>query len=237
MQTNKTCIILGAGPSIGLAAAKKFASEGYNIALASRSKKNLNIIAENQELENIKVKTYEVDASDERQITNLIYSAEKDLGSIEVGIYNPSKFVKKSILELSSSEVEEGWKVSCLGGFVFGKEIAKKMLHRGKGTIIFTGATAGMRGSKDFAGFAIGKFGLRALAQSMARELHPQGIHILWVNIDGGVKKRSNTAILKIKEDNFLDPDDIANCYLQLHNQSRNAWSHEVELRPWTEKF
>ncbi|PPR77117.1 MAG: putative oxidoreductase [Alphaproteobacteria bacterium MarineAlpha2_Bin1] len=237
MGKNKCCIILGAGPSIGLAVAKKFASEGFNIALASRDINNLNNIAKNKDLVNKNVKTYKVDASNENQVISLISDAEKDLGPIEVGIYNPSRFVKKSILDLSSKEIEEGWKVTCLGGFVFGKEIAKKLLKRNKGTIIFTGATAGMRGSKDFAAFAIGKFGLRALAQSMARELHPKGIHVLWVNIDGVVNKEQSEKINAIDKESLLKPYDIANCYLQLHNQSKNAWSHEVELRPWTEKF
>ncbi len=233
MNTSKCCIILGAGPSIGLATAKKFASEGFNIALASRNINNLNTIANNEQLLNVNVKTYEVDASNESQVINLVSTAERDLGPIEIGIYNPSKFVKKSILDLSATEIEEAWKVSCLGGFIFGKEISKKFILRNKGTIIFTGATAGMRGSKDFAAFAIGKFGLRALAQSMARELHPKGIHILWVNIDGVVNKELN----ENTKENFLDPNDIASCYLQLHYQPRSAWSHEVELRPWTEKF
>ena len=235
MDTKKSCIILGAGPSIGLATAKKFASAGFNIALASRNINNLKSLAKNNDLMNVNVKIYEVDASSEKQVINLVSSVEQELGPIEIGIYNPSKFVKKSIFDLSKKEIEESWKVSCLGGFIFGKEVAKRLVIRKKGTIIFTGATAGMRGSKDFAAFAIGKFGLRALAQSMARELHPLGIHILWVNIDGAVKREKNE--LNNKEENLIDPNDIANFYFQLHSQPRSAWSHDVELRPWKEKF
>ena len=237
MEKNKSCIILGAGPSIGLAAAKKFASHGYNIALASRNKNKLDILAKNEDLKNIKVETFEVDASNENQILALVQSAEKNLGPVEVGIYNPSKFVKKSILDLTSKEIEQAWKVSCLGGFMFAKELAKLMMTRKRGTIIFTGATAGMRGGNGFAAFAIGKFGLRALAESMAREMHPKGIHVIWVNIDGAIMNTQINNNNKEEDEKFIKPDDIANNYFQLHSQNRSAWSHTAELRTWKEKF
>ena len=227
---NKSCVILGAGPSIGLSVAKQFASKGYNLGLGSRNKSNYPEILQLSTIENVDFRQYKVDASIEKQVIDFVAAAEDELGKISIGIYNPSKFVKKSVLALSSQDIEEAWRVSCLGGFIFARELVKRMLDRNKGTIIFTGATAGMRGSKDFAAFAIGKFGLRALAQSMAREFHPKGIHIIWANIDGVVKE-SNT------DESFINPNDIAKYYYQLHSQPKSAWSHEVEVRPWNEHF
>ena len=237
MEKNKSCIILGAGPSIGLAAAKKFASHGYNIALASRDKNKLDILAKNEGLKSINVETFSVDASNESQILDLVQAAEKKLGPVEVAIYNPSKFVKKSFLDLTSKEVEDAWRVTCLGGFIFAREVSKLMINRKRGSIIFTGATAGMRGGNGFAAFAIGKFGLRALAESLAREMHPKGIHVLWVNIDGVIRNKKTDSLNENAEENFMNPDDIANNYFHLHQQPKSTWSHSVELRPWKETF
>jgi NAD(P)-dependent dehydrogenase (short-subunit alcohol dehydrogenase family) len=130
------------------------------------------------------------------------------------------------------------WKISCLGGFLLGREAARRMVPQKEGTILFTGATSGMRGSSEFAGFAIGKFGLRALAQSMARELGPKGIHVAYANIDGQIHTRRQAHLAADRApDAMLDPEAIAESYFQLHSQHRSAWTQELDLRPWVEKF
>ncbi len=154
---------------------------------------------------------------------------ERELGAVEVVVFNASGRVRKSILELEAADVERSWRVSCVGGFLVGREAARRMISRGRGSILFTGATASVKGYAHSASFAIGKFGLRALAQSMARELGPEGIHVAHVVIDGGIGENA--------EDSRLRPDAIAETYYQIHAQPRSVWAHEVDLRPWVESF
>ena len=238
MNEGKTCLVLGVGPATGSAVAQRFAQAGYNLAIASRSDKNLAAAADLVRKTGVRVLVIKTDAANEAAVTRLVAQAETELGPIEVAVYNASGRVIKSVLELTGAEVESAWRTACLGGLFFGREAAKRMVTRNKGTIIFTGATAGMRGGANFAGFAIGKFGLRALAQSMARELHPQGIHVTWVNIDGIIETpNQDTVITKDKANSMLTPAAIAETYYQIHLQHRSAWSQEVELRPWVERF
>ncbi len=155
---------------------------------------------------------------------------EEEVGPIEACVFNVGRMTKVGpINEISSDDFRKTWESTCFAGFLTGREAALYMKKRGRGTIIFTGATASMRGSSRFSAFAAAKFGLRALSQSMARELGPQGIHVAHVVIDGGIKKT--------EEDRTLNPEDIAETYWQLHAQKRSAWTQELELRPWTEKF
>lgn len=238
MNGKKTCLVLGVGPATGSAVAQRFARAGYNLAIASRSAKNLSATGALIKEIGAQVLEIKTDATDEAAVTRLVAQAEAELGPVEVAVYNASGRVVKSVLELTGSEVESAWRNACLGGLFLGREAAKFMVDRGKGTIIFTGATAGMRGGKNFAGFAIGKFGLRALAQSMARELQPRGIHVAWVNIDGVIKVPSQDPIaMEDDENSTLTPAAIAETYYQIHLQHRSAWSQEVELRPWLERF
>jgi NAD(P)-dependent dehydrogenase (short-subunit alcohol dehydrogenase family) len=180
-----------------------------------------------------------VDGTDEPAVVNLMNEVEDELGPIGVAIYNASQRVVKSILEMESAEFEGAWRVSCLGAMIVGREAARRMVPRGHGSILFTGATASLRGGNGFAAFAAGKFGLRALAQSMARELGPQGIHVAHFVIDGGIdnERTRERAPERVDEDGLLSPDAIAEAYYQTHAQHRSAWSQEVDLRPWREKF
>jgi NAD(P)-dependent dehydrogenase (short-subunit alcohol dehydrogenase family) len=237
-MTQKSCIVLGLGPSTGASVARRFAKAGYAIAVGARSAKHLDPLVSEIESAGGKAIGIPTDATDESAVKALVDKAETDLGPLSVAVYNASGRVKGSILDLDANEVMNAWKVSCLGGLLLGKEAARRMVPREEGTIIFTGATSGMRGSAEFAGFAIGKFGLRALAQSMARELGPKGIHVAYANIDGQIHTPRQAHLAADRApDAMLDPDAIAESYFQLHSQHRSAWTQELDLRPWVEKF
>lgn len=188
-------------------------------------------------------KAYACDTTDEKQVVQLFDSVASDFGEPDCVIFNAGAFVRKSILETESEEFERCWRIGYLGGFLVGREAAKRMLkdqgNKGpRGTILFTGATASLRGGALFHNLAVGKFGLRALAQSMARELGPQGIHVAHVVIDGQIRAdREGYREDEWGPDSVLHPDAIAETYLQLYRQHRSAWSLEVDLRPWAEKF
>jgi NAD(P)-dependent dehydrogenase (short-subunit alcohol dehydrogenase family) len=153
-------------------------------------------------------------------------------------VYNAGAFQRASILEASTADFERCWRFGCLGGFLAGREAAKIMVARGSGTILFTGATASLRGSAQFFNLAVGKFGLRALAQSMARELGPQGVHVAHVIIDGQIASPRYADLIKERgPDALLDPNAIADTYYQLHCQARSTWTQEIDLRPWVERF
>ncbi len=238
MADKGSVIVVGVGPGLGASVARRFAKAGHPVAVAARSQDKVDAIA--AEVSNIGVKTIgaTVDGTDEAAVTEFVARTEKELGPLDVAVYNASGRVIGSILELSADDMEESWRKSCLGGFFLGREAAKRMLPRGHGTILMTGATAAMRGGKNFASFAIGKFGLRALAQSMAREFGPQGIHVAHINIDGGImSERVKDMVKERPEDSFLEPDAIADVYYDLHNQHRSTWTQELDLRPWVEKF
>lgn len=237
-MTNKSCIVLGLGPSTGASVARRFAKAGYSIAVAARRAEHLDPVVSEIEKAGGKAIAVPTDATDEAAVKELVKKAETDLGPLGVAVYNASGRVKGSILDLDAAEVTNAWKISCLGGFLLGREAARRMVPQKEGTILFTGATSGMRGSAEFAGFAIGKFGLRALAQSMARELGPKGIHVAYANIDGQIHtpRQAHLAADRLP-DAMLDPEAIAESYFQLHSQHRSAWTQELDLRPWVEKF
>ena len=225
MADGGTALIIGVGPGLGAALGRRFAKAGFAVALASRTKEKVDRIAG----EIGSARGYAVDATDEAAVVGLFDQVEADLGAIEVAVFNASGRVRKSFLDIGAEEFEQAWRQACFGGFLFGREAARQMLPRGRGTILFTGATASVKGFALSAGFAVGKFGLRGMAQSMARELHPEGIHVAHIVIDGGIGKDANDA--------RLDPDAIAETYYQLHAQPRSTWAPEVELRPWVERF
>jgi NAD(P)-dependent dehydrogenase (short-subunit alcohol dehydrogenase family) len=237
-MTNKSCIVLGLGPSTGASVARRFAREGYAVAVAARRLEVLEPVVADIEAAGGRALAVPTDATDEQAVVDLLRRTEKDLGPLGVAVYNASGRVKGSILDLKADDVVNAWKVSCLGGLLLGREAAKCMVPRNEGTILFTGATSGMRGSAEFAGFAIGKFGLRALAQSMARELGPKGIHVSYVNIDGQIHTPRQAHLAADRPpDAMLDPEAIAETYFQLHKQHRSAWTQELDIRPWVEKF
>jgi len=230
MAEKTSCIIIGAGPKLGAALAKRFAIAGHDVAVASRNPDKLNTLIEDIKSRGGSIKSYNCDGINEAEVINLFDTVEAEMSPCQVAIYNASARARKPISETSVEEISYSWQVLCLGGFLLGREAAKRMQRRSNGSILFTGATASMKGYPHSATFAIGKFGLRGLAESMARELHPMGIHVAHFNIDGGIGQDE-------QGDSLLRPESIAETYYQVHMQHRSAWSHNVEVRPWAEKF
>jgi NAD(P)-dependent dehydrogenase (short-subunit alcohol dehydrogenase family) len=184
------------------------------------------------------VRSYVGDVSDEASIRATFARVREEMGAPEVLLYNAGAFQAGGVLELSATAFEQAWRVNCLGGLLAAQGVLPAMLERGRGTIIFSGATASVRGSARFAGLAVGKFGLRALAQSMARELGPKGVHVAHVVIDGGIDSARARKMLSDRDPrSFLDPTAIAENYWNLHAQDPSTWSQEIDLRPSVEKF
>jgi NAD(P)-dependent dehydrogenase (short-subunit alcohol dehydrogenase family) len=203
---------------------RRFAKEGLAVAIAARQGDRLSSLAKETG-----GKAYGCDATMETAVDDLFTAVERDFGRPNLVVFNAGDFARKPIAELSVADIEHGWRSNCLGGFLVGRAAARVMLPAGQGTIIFTGATAAMRGGANFAAFAMGKFGLRALAQSMARELGPKGIHVAHTIIDGQIGENA--------EATKLSPAAIADAYWHLHRQAKSAWTQELDLRPWAEKF
>lgn len=227
----KTALIVGVGAGLSASLARLFAKTGLKVALAARRAANLATLAQETG-----AKTFACDSTDRAQVTKLFSDVEAGLGSPDVVVYNASYRTRGPFVELVPDEVEKALMVTAFGGFLVAQEAAKRMLPKRHGAIFFTGASASVKGYAQSAPFAMGKFALRGLAQSMARELSPHGIHIGHVVIDGGIKseRRPNPPD---KPDSMLDPDAIAQSYLHLLQQPRSAWAWEIELRPWVEKF
>lgn len=240
---SKACaVIVGAGTGTGAEIAKRFAAGGYRVAAARRNAKALAPLVSEIDKAGGTAHAFGVDASDERAVTALFDDAERTLGPVEVAIFNAAGFTMGSILEITTDAFTEMWRASALGGFLVGREAARRMAPRSKGTIIFTGATAAMKASANFAAFASGKHGLRAVAQSMAKELGPKGIHVAHTIIDGVIDvprvHESMPDLAKSKgEDGLLDPKAIAEAYFWLHEQPKNAWTFELDLRPFAEAW
>ena len=232
MVNKKIGLIVGAGSGLSASLARKFSREGMRIALAARDANKLsNLISE------IDAVAYCCDTSDPNSVRDLFSSIHADIGDPEVVIFNASKRVRGEITEVGVDEVRDAILTTCYGGFLVGQEASKIMLKSGQGTIMFTGASAGVKGFAKSATFAMGKFGLRGLAQSMARELHPQNIHVVHVVVDGGIRSEEKSYSSVQTEDNFLLPDAIADTYYHLYKQHRSAWAWEIEVRPWVENF
>jgi NAD(P)-dependent dehydrogenase (short-subunit alcohol dehydrogenase family) len=230
----RTALIVGTGSGISASVARALANEGYRLALAARKPEKLEQLARET-----KAKVIVADAVKPDQVKALFAQADRDLGDIDVALYNASYRTRGPFLELDPAEVERTLIVCAYGGFLVGQEAARRMVARGSGTLLFTGASASVKGYAQSAPFAMGKFALRGLAQSMARELGPKGVHVAHVVIDGGVRSVATGRVEKdgTPTDSMLDPDAIAATYLNLINQHRSAWSLEVELRPWVERF
>lgn len=243
MEHRKLAVIVGAGPGLGRALARRFGAAEMNVALAARDLARL----ENLSVECAGIgrgaRAYACDASREEDVEAFFRQVRSDFSDPDVVVYNAGTFVPHGILETTAEEFERCWRVGCLGGFLVGRAAARGMVERiaqggPGGTILFTGATASLRGSAGFHNLAVGKFGLRALAQSMARELQPKGIHVAHVIIDGRI--RPSAVVEHTDEgrgDERLDPDAIAEAYFQLYRQPRSAWTQEMDLRPWVERF
>ncbi len=225
----ETALIVGAGAGLSAALARRLARDGVQIALAARSVDKLADLAAETG-----AKTYAADCSQQADVERLFTSLDSDLGAPDLVVYNPSYRTRGPLVDLDPAEVEKALRITCFGGFLVGQAAARRMLAAGHGSIQFTGASAGVKGYPNSAPFAMGKFGLRGLAQSMARELAPKNIHVAHFVIDGGILPPGAAAD---DADKWLHPDAIAETYVHVHRQHRSAWTWEVELRPWVENF
>ena len=227
----RTALIVGVGAGLSASLARTFTKAGMKVALAARRAADLAPLAKE-----IGGKAFACDATKPAEVARLFADAEAAFGPLEVVVYNASFRTRGPFVELDPAEVEKTLTVSAFAGFLVAQEAAKRMLPRSHGAILFTGASASVKGYAQSAPFAMGKFALRGLAQSMARELSPRGIHVAHVVIDGGIRSAQRTEPPD-KPDSMLDPDAIAHSYLNLLQQPRSAWAWEIELRPWLEKF
>lgn len=238
----KAALIIGAGDATGAAIAKRFARGGYAACLTRRSADKLESLVEAIRAEGGEAHGFAADARKEEDVEALVERIEREVGPIEVMVFNIGANVPASILDETARKYFKIWEMACFSAFLSGREVAKRMVVRQRGTIIFTGATASLRGSANFAAFSGAKHALRALAQSMARELQPRNIHVAHVVIDGAIDtnfiRESFPERYALKdEDGILNPDHIAENYWHLHTQPRDAWTHELDLRPWTERW
>lgn len=238
----KVALVIGAGDATGGAIARRFAREGFITCAVRRRADKLEPLADAIRSAGGVVHPYGVDARKEEAMVALVEGIERDIGPIEVAVHNIGANVRFPIRETTARVYFKVWEMACFSGFLMGREAAKAMVPRGRGTIFFTGATASLRGRAHYAAFASAKHGLRALAQSMARELGPQGIHVAHLVIDGAIDTefiRTNfpERYALREEGGILDPDHIADAYWTLYRQPRDAWTHEMDLRPWTESW
>jgi short-subunit dehydrogenase len=233
MADQERALIVGAGEGLSASLARLFASEGMSVALAARNADKLAGLADETG-----AKAYACDASEPGDVAALFASVTSDIGEPDVVVYNASNRARGPITDLDPEAVRTAIMISCFAGFLVAQGAAKQMVARGSGSILLTGASASVKGYPNSSSFAMGKFGLRGLAQSLARELQPRNVHVAHFVIDGGIAKRGNDPRAADRgEDGMLDPDRIAETYLQIHRQHRSAWTWEIELRPWVEKF
>jgi NAD(P)-dependent dehydrogenase (short-subunit alcohol dehydrogenase family) len=237
-----SAVVAGVGEGLGSAVARRFAAAGYNAVMWARSEDKVKGYAEQIRAKGGQATGMKVDVRVEQEVTDAFVRIEREHGPVEVAVFNAGAQHRKPLLEISADQFEKVWRLGCLGGFVFGREAIRHMLPRKCGTVLYTGATSALRGGANFAAFAATKFGLRAVAQSMAREFGPQGIHVATVIVDGAIDmpaihQRFGDRIKDLPPDGLLNPDAIAQTYFQLHQQQRSAWSLEVDVRPYCEKF
>ncbi len=242
MSQAKAVLVVGAGDATGGAIARRFAREGYVACVTRRQLDKLTPLVERIRTEGGTAHAFGSDARDEAATAALFAQIEAEIAPLEVVVFNIGANVRFAVAETTERVYRKVWEMGALAGFLTGREAARVMQPRGRGTILFTGATASLRGSAGFSAFAGAKHALRALAQSLARELGPQGIHVAHVLIDGAIDTQfiaenfPQRYALKDR-DGILDPEAIAESYWQLHRQPRNAWTHELDLRPWIEKW
>ncbi len=238
------CLVIGAGDGLGSAVARAFAAEGLTVCMTRRPR-NLEVleaVAAEIRAGGGEAHAFGCDAREESEVIALFDRIEAEVGPLEVVVFNIGANVRFPIVETTARVFTKVWEMACFAGFLAGREAARIMAPRGRGTLIFTGATASVRGREGFAAFAAAKAGLRALAQSMARELGPEGVHVAHVVIDGAV---DGTFIRSMRgevddllaRDSILKPADVAAAYVNLHRQPRSAWTHEMDLRPWSETW
>lgn len=242
MAEPKAALVVGAGDATGGAIARRFAREGFTACVVRRHEDKLASLVERIEADGGRARAFGADARREEDIERLFATIEDEVGPLEVVVFNIGANVMFPIRDTTTRVFSKVWEMACLAGFLTGREAARRMVPRGRGTIVFTGATASVRGSAGFAAFASAKHALRALAQSMARELGRDGIHVAHVVIDGAIdtewiRENFPAAYARKDQDGILSPDAIADAYWNLHVQHRSAWTHELDLRPWMETW
>lgn len=233
MADREIALIVGAGQGLSASLARQCAASGMDVAIAARDTDKLSGLVDESN-----AKAYRCDASQPGDVAALFDAVTGDIGVPNLVVYNPSARARGPITELDPEAVHSALEITAFGAFLVAQKAAAGMLPRGSGSILFTGASAGVKGFANSSSFAMGKFALRGLANALARELHPQGIHIGHFVIDGGIRKPGTDPRAADRgEDGMLDPEAIAETYLQFHRQPRNSWAWEIELRPWVEKF
>ena len=245
-QNGGVVLLVGAGDAIGAAVARRFAKGGYKVCIARRDAAKAQGLIDELKAEGRDVCAFSVDARKEVEVQDLFARVEDSIGPIEVCLFNAGSNVNKPLLETSEKLFFKAWELACYAGFLVGREAARHMLRRGRGTMLFTGATASVRGGKGFAAFSAAKFGLRAVAQAMARELGPKNIHVVHLLIDAGVdsaaihermKAATGITAREIPPDSLTKTSSIAEAYWFAHHQAKDGWTHELDLRPSVEKW
>jgi NAD(P)-dependent dehydrogenase (short-subunit alcohol dehydrogenase family) len=235
-------LVMGAGDAIGAAISRRFARAGYDVVAARRNADRLAALVDEAKLKGWRIEAVACDARDEEQVAQLFARIESERAPLEAVVFNVGANVPMSVLETDSRKFRKIWEMACFAGFLTGREAARYMLPRQRGSILFTGATASRRGAAGFGAFASAKHGLRAWAQSMARELGPRNIHVAHVVIDAAVdtawiRENFPEADKRASQDGLVVPEELAEVYLQLHQQPRSAWTFEIDVRPWIERW
>ncbi|MSP67791.1 MAG: SDR family NAD(P)-dependent oxidoreductase [Alphaproteobacteria bacterium] len=234
----EVAMVVGVGRGLGAGLCRRFAQAGMDVILAARRAEALAGIAAEVAAEGVRARAVAADASLPGDVERLFEVADAEFGPPDLVVYNVGGAPRKPVLEMTPEEIEASWRAACLGGFRVAQAAARRMVARGRGTILFTGATGALRGSVNCVALAVGKFGLRAVAESMARELGPRGVHVAHVVIDGQILgPRWQHLANERGPDALLTPESMAETYLMLHRQPRDAWTFQLELRPWVEKF
>jgi NAD(P)-dependent dehydrogenase (short-subunit alcohol dehydrogenase family) len=235
-------VVAGVGEGVGSAIARRFAKAGHHVVMFARSADKLEGYAEAIRAKGGIATAMKVDLRSEQEVVEAMSRIEKDIGAVNVAVYNAGAQHRKPLLDITGDQFEKVWRLGCYGAFIFGREAVRHMVARHAGTVLFTGATSALRGGANFAAFASAKFGVRAISQSMAREFGPQGIHVATVIIDGAVDmpaihRMMPDFVKTLPADGMLNTDAVAEAYYQLHQQHRSAWTLELDVRPYSEKF
>jgi NAD(P)-dependent dehydrogenase (short-subunit alcohol dehydrogenase family) len=243
MSNKGIALVAGVGGGLGFGICRRFAAAGYDVAMVSRKQERLQPLADRiNEDGNGRALVCPADIRDETTVEALFDRVEAEHGPIKSAVFNTGAQYRENFLDIPADLFEKVWRLGCYAGFLVGRAAARRMLPRGEGSILFTGATASIRGAAEFAAFTASKSGLRGMAQSMAREFGPQGIHVAHVIVDGlidspVIRERFAEQIAAMPEDGALSPEAIGQAFVDLHHQHRSAWSFEIDLRPWSEKF